>query len=330
MVLLWWKKSVLDGAKLQLNDEMEEAFAKIYEEQKKAVRFPEEINVQQDAADYQAMSDHERKVFNHLVSYFVGTELLVQNVLGDTFYSHIASPRAKMGLSVQMFMEAIHNDFFEMVLNSFNMDQEAMYRHTETNPTLLKKRELVAWAADSISATYGDIDADTLEGKKAILHAILINNIIQEGIFFYSSFAMFFAMRDTGKMQNVCNGIDLILIDESLHLKMGMEMIFAILQQEPAIMDDADFVQKIQDTLKEWVEIELEFLKQLFDDGITFGVSYKEMEHYLKYIADRRLEELGFAPNYNIDDNPLKFLEKQDVMTLQNFFEVTPNQYTNY
>lgn len=53
------------------------------------------------------------------------------------------------------------------------------------------------------------------------------------------------------------------------------------------------------------------------------------MELYLKYIADRRMEELGFGAFYHIDHNPLKFLEKQDVMTLQNFFEVTPNQYTN-
>jgi ribonucleoside-diphosphate reductase beta chain len=121
----------------------------------------------------------------------------VQNVLGDTFYSHIASPRAKMALSAQMFMEAIHNDFFEMVLNSFNMDQEAMYKIADDNEVLRKKRHLVANAADSISETYGKIDADTLEGKKAILNAILINNIIQEGIFFYSAFAIFFAMRET-------------------------------------------------------------------------------------------------------------------------------------
>lgn len=66
------------------------------------------------------------------------------------------------------------------------------------------------------------------------------------------------------------------------------------------------------------------------EQSIAFGLSYKEMEAYLKYIADRRMEELGFAPYYNMPGNPLKFLEKQDVMTLQNFFEVTPNQYTNF
>ena len=54
------------------------------------------------------------------------------------------------------------------------------------------------------------------------------------------------------------------------------------------------------------------------------------MEQYVKFITDRRLEELGFAPHYFISANPLKFLQKQDMKTLQNFFEVSANQYTNF
>ena len=232
-----------------------------------------------------------------------------------------------MALSVQMFMEAIHNDFFEMILNSFSLDRDAMYSRANNNPILLAKRQLVARAADGISV--GSVDADSLAGKKKILMAVLINNIVQEGIFFYSAFAMFFSMRDLGKMSNVCNGVDLVLIDESLHLKMGMEIIFTMLEENPEIMDDADFVASIQQTITSAVDLELQFLTQQYESGITFWLNYKEMELYLKYIADRRMEELGFWAFYGIDHNPLKFLEKQDVMTLQNFFEVTPNQYTN-
>jgi ribonucleoside-diphosphate reductase beta chain len=198
-----------------------------------------------------------------------------------------------MALSVQMFMEAIHNDFFEMILNSFSLDRDEMYNRANNNSILLAKRNLVAKAADSISTT-GHVNPDTLEGKKAILHAVLINNIVQEGIFFYSAFAMFFSMRDMGKMSNVCNGVDLVLIDESLHLKMGMEIIFTMIEENPEILDDEVFVQKIQETIVGAVDLELQFLEQQYSTGITFGINYKEMAEYLKYIADRRMEELGF------------------------------------
>lgn len=322
------KKSVLDGVKL---DRMNTVFTELYKKQKQAVRFPEELNIQQDVADYEAMSGDERALFNELIGYFVTTELLVQNVIGESFYPYIVHPRAKMAMTAQMFMEDIHSDFFEIMLNTFNMDRDEMYSKTQTNPILKRKQELVARQADKLSLSSGNnIDPDSLEGKKAIIHAILVNNIVQEGIFFYSAFAMFLAMRETGKMKNVCNGIDLVLIDESLHLKLWIELILGILEESPEITNDQWFVDTIQSTIVEWTELEIEFLRQQFEGRNVFGLNFREMEQYIKYITDRRLEELGFGPHYLIPENPLQFLKKQDMMTIQNFFEVTANQYTNF
>jgi ribonucleoside-diphosphate reductase beta chain len=302
----------------------------LYKKQKQAVWFPEEINVQIDINDYQKLSDDEKNLFHQLVAYFTTTELLVQNVLGESFYPYIIDPRAKMSMTVQMFMEDIHSDFFEMILNSFNLDHESLYKIADSNPLIKKKQEMVAYYANKISISNGGVDPDTLEGKKAILMAILINNVIQEGTWFYSGFALFLAMREQGVMRNVCNGIDLVLIDESLHMRMGVEMVLTIIEENPEITEDEEFVALVQNALVEGTELELEFLKSLLGNRQVFNLSFAEMEMYLRYITDRRLQELGFAPHYNIDKNPLKFLEKQDLMSLQNFFEVTPNQYTNF
>lgn len=322
------KKTVLDGIKL---DRLNSVFMELYKKQKQAVWFPEELNIQQDVGDYQSMSDQERTLFNELIGYFVTTELLVQNVLGESFYPYIVHPRAKMAMTAQMFMEDIHSDFFEIILNTFAMDRDEMYAKTQTNPILKSKQELVARQADKLSISQGDgVDPDSIEGKKSIIHAILVNNIIQEWIFFYSAFAMFLAVRETGRMKNVCNGIDLVLIDESLHLKLGIELILWILEETPEITQDAEFVSSIQSAIVEGTELECEFLKQQFEWRNVFDLNYRQMEQYIKYITDRRLEELGFPPHYHITDNPLQFLKKQDMMTIQNFFEVTPNQYTNF
>jgi len=313
-------------------------FHDLYTQQKQNVWFAEEINLHLDVTDYDSLPEKEKKVFQELVGYFVSTELLVQNVLWESFYPHLASPKAKMAMTVQMFMESIHSDFFENVLNTFQMDSDAMYKVAENNDILRRKQHLVANVADSIRTMAGGkgddgqwpVDATTLAGKKAILYAILVNNVVQEGFFFYSAFAMFIALRETGKMTNFCNGIDLTLVDESLHMKMGIELILAILEETPEIAEDEAFVEKIKKTMIDGIELELEFLRSMFDQGVLYGLSYEEMKHYLYFIADRRFEELGFAPYYGVEQNPLKFLEKQDVARLQNFFEVTPNQYTNF
>lgn len=323
------KKTVRDGIKLSARLSV---FYDLYVQQKRAIWFPEEIQVSQDLVDRNTMPHKERTIFENLIGYFVTSELLVQNVLGESFYPYIVDPRAKQAMTVQMFMEDIHSDFFEVVLNTFQMDREKAYNMTTTHPLLQKKQDMVAEAANRISVGNGSwwVDPDTLEWKKKILHAILINNIVQEWIFFYSAFALFLAFREMGKMKNVCNGVDLVLIDESFHLKLGMEMILAMLEESPEIAEDIEFVNMLKDTLVQSTELELEFLREQFSGNSINGLSYSEMEKYLQYIADRRLEELWFDPHYNINDNPIQFLKKQDLATLQNFFETTPINYTNF
>ncbi len=322
------RKKVTDGIRLS---EKLNVFADLYTKQKQSIRFPEEINIGLDLVDYKMMNDEEKSLFQQLVGYFVTSELLVQNVIGESFYPYVMDPRAKMAMTVQMFMEDIHSDFFEMILNTFSMNRDELYNMPMTNPIMKEKQEMVARAANNISVGAGSqIDPDSIAGKKAILNAILINNIVQEGIFFYSAFAMYFAIRETGRMKNVCNGMDLVLIDESFHLKMGMEMILTMVEETPELIQDEVFVQHMRNTIIEGAEVEMKYLKELLGSRMTFGVNYNEMVDYLKYIVDRRLEELGFGPHYLIGENPLKFLQKQDFKTLQNFFEITPNQYTNF
>jgi ribonucleoside-diphosphate reductase beta chain len=54
------------------------------------------------------------------------------------------------------------------------------------------------------------------------------------------------------------------------------------------------------------------------------------MERFLQYITDRRLQELGFQQEFYVNENPLRFLQKEDVKKLINFFEVSSTEYTNY
>ncbi|RUM58925.1 MAG: ribonucleoside-diphosphate reductase [Persephonella sp.] len=321
------KTSVRDNIRLSENPKYP-VFKELYTKQKKAVWFPEELNIQQDILDYKSLTPTEKELFESAVGYFASSELLVQNVLGNGFFPVLTDPYAKMSFSTQMFMENIHSDFFEIVLNSFEMDRKKVYNITLEDKLLKEKQEIIIRAVDRI--TYGKADPDTIEGKKQILTAILLNNIIQEGMFFYSAFAHFFAMKDTGKMKNVVSGVELVLIDESLHLQNGIEAILTIAEENPEIVDDEKFIDNIAETIIDAVELELNYLKTKFGGTTIFGVSYKELELYMKYIADRRLEELGLEPQFNITENPLRFLQKEDVKKLTNFFEVTPTEYQNF
>lgn len=303
-------------------------FRELYEKQKQAIWFPEELNIQQDALDYNSLTKDEKDLFDTAVGYFCSSELLVQNVLVNSFFPMLNDPHAKMSFSTQLFMENIHSDFFEIVLQSFNMDREKIYQVAFKDPILRKKQDLIVHEIDKIS--YGKIDPETLQGKKDVLRAILLNNIVMEGIFFYSNFAHFFALKDMGKMTNVVSGVELILIDESLHLQNGIEAILIMLEETPEIGEDQQFVEEMRNIILQGVSLEIEYVQGKFGNKIILGLTASELEKYLKYITDRRLEELGFSPEFNITENPLRFLQKEDVKKLINFFEVSSTEYTNY
>mgnify|MGYP001272017694 FL=1 len=51
------------------------------------------------------------------------------------------------------------------------------------------------------------------------------------------------------------------------------------------------------------------------------------MKQYIRYIADRRLLQLGLKPNYGVKDNPLNWIDDVLGVEHQNFFEGRATTY---
>ena len=62
--------------------------------------------------------------------------------------------------------------------------------------------------------------------------------------------------------------------------------------------------------------------------GNVEGLTAREVKRYIRYIADRRLNQLGLKDIYMIDDNPLPWLDEiLNGVEHTNFFE---NRVTEY
>ena len=126
-------------------------------------------------------------------------------------------------------------------------------------------------------------------------------------------------------MRNFGSMISWVLRDESLHLKFGMNLILNLLEENADIVTE-EFAREIQDIIIQGVQLENEYNKELFPNGIL-GLNAEYVNQYVQYVADRRLEELGFEPHFNVS-NPAKWMATStDVLELVNFFE---QQNTNY
>ena len=75
------------------------------------------------------------------------------------------------------------------------------------------------------------------------------------------------------------------------------------------------------------VELEDKFLDLVFEMGNIQGLTKEDMYKYNRYIADRRLLQLGLKTNYQQKENPLPWLDEVMGVEHQNFFEGRATSY---
>jgi ribonucleoside-diphosphate reductase beta chain len=173
--------------------------------------------------------------------------------------------------------------------------------------------------------TQDTLDITTTEGKQDFIRNLVAYNVILEGIWFYSGFMVALSFRQRNLLRNFGSLVDWIVRDESLHLKFGINLILTVLEENPDLQTP-EFAAEIRQMILDAVEMEEQYNHDLLPNGIL-GLNANYINQYVKYLADRRLEELGFETEYNVS-NPAKWMATaNDTLQLVNFFESTNTSY---
>ena len=88
-----------------------------------------------------------------------------------------------------------------------------------------------------------------------------------------------------------------------------------------------EFKKEIYQICREMVKLEDKFLDLVFEMGNIQGLTKEDMYKYNRYIADRRLLQLGLKTNYNQKENPLTWIDEVMGVEHQNFFEGRATSY---
>ncbi len=285
--------------------------------------FPNEIQLGEDLADFKKMTDEEKHAITFLMSYFNPNELLVNKALAFGIYPYINAPECHLYLAKQMWEEANHCMSFEYVLETFPLDREAAYNSHVDVPSMAVKEEFeVKYIKRMAEDT---LDITTTEGKKDFVRNLVAYNIILEGIWFYSGFMVALSFRQRNLLRNFGSLMDWVIRDESLHLQFGINLILTVLEENEDLQEE-EFANEIRQMIIDGVEMEEAYNRDLLPKGIL-GLNADYVNQYVKYLADRRLEELGFDPYYNVS-NPAKWMATaNDTLQLVNFFEATNTSY---
>lgn len=319
-------RSILDpGYDLTLRPMRYPVFYEMYRNAIRNTWTVEEVDFSTDTVDLdKRLLPSERHLVNRLVAFFATGDSIVSNNLVLSLYKHVNSPEARMYLSRQLYEEALHVQFYLTLLDTYIPDlkeREAAFAAVNNIPSIQRKAEFCFKWMDSV----GELDAcDTPEKKRKFLLNLICFAGCIEGLFFFAAFAYVYFLRSKGLLNGLASGTNWVFRDESCHMGFAFEVVRVVRDETPELFD-AELQRQVVEMLEEAVDCEMQFAEDLLGGGVP-GLSLRDMRQYLEFVADQRLDNLGYAKRFGAR-NPFDFMELQDVQELSNFFERRVSAY---
>ena len=288
---------------------------------------PQEINMTADVAlwkDPNGLTEDERRIVMRNLGFFSTADSLVANNIVLSVYRHITNPECRQYLLRQALEEAIHTHAYQYVIESLGMDEGEIFNMYKEIPSVARK---AAWALPfTESLADQNFKTGSLEEDKTLLRNLIAFYCVLEGIFFYCGFTQILSMGNRNKMTGTAEQFQYILRDESMHVNFGIDMINQIKLENPQLWDEA-MQTEARNMILQGTQLEIEYAHDTMPGGIL-GMNAESMSDYLKFIANRRLTQIGLEEEFPNATNPFPWMsEIMDLRKEKNFFETRVIEY---
>lgn len=291
------------------DDNFTQAF---WEQNVKQFWLPEEISVSKDLKNWNELSERERTLYKRVLAGLTLLDTKQGNNGIPSMMSLTENFQRKAVLSFMGTMEEIHAKSYSSIFTTLlsNREIDELFDWIETEETLQRKAELILEQYEN-----------TKDEKS--LYLSMVTSVFLESFLFYSGFFYPLFLAGQGKMVASGEIISLILRDESLHGKY-----IGLLAQEKynAFSDEVkkELDEKMYEIFNKLMENEMNYTKLIYAES---GME-NEVINFLKYNANRALENLGFDNYYEVDPiNPIVLNGLSTETKTHDFFSTKGNGY---
>lgn len=283
-----------------------------WEQNVKQFWLPEEISVSKDLKVWNELIDKERELYKKVFGGLTLLDTKQGNNGVPSMMSLTEDLQRKAVLSFMGTMEEIHAKSYSSIFMTLLSTQEIdeLFEWIETEPTLQRKADLILEQYEN-----------TTDQKS--LYLSMVTSVFLESFLFYSGFFYPLYLAGQGKMVASGEIISLILRDESLHGKyiglLAQEIYQSFEEDEKNILND-----KMYKMLNDLMENEENYTNIIYNGS---GLE-EEVINFLKYNANRALENLGFGEYYIVNSiNPIVLNGLSTETKTHDFFSTKGNGY---
>jgi ribonucleoside-diphosphate reductase beta chain len=275
---------------------------------------PEEVPLADDVKDWHRnLSAGERNLLSQIFRFFTQADVEVNNCYMK-HYSQVFKPtEVLMMLSAFSNIETVHIAAYSHLLDTIGMPEleyQAFLRYKE------------------MKDKYDYMQTFRVDSKPEIAKTLAAFGAFTEGLQLFASFAILMNFPRFNKMKGMGQIVSWSVRDETLHCLSVIRLFRTFVQENPEIWTE-DLRREIYLICATIVEHEDAFIDLAFELGGVEGLDAASVKQYIRFIADRRLVQLGLEPIYHVAKNPLPWLDEMlNGIEHTNFFENRATEYS--
>jgi ribonucleoside-diphosphate reductase beta chain len=275
---------------------------------------PEEVPLADDVKDWQKnLTPSERNLLTQIFRFFTQADVEVNNCYMK-HYSQVFKPtEVLMMLSAFSNIETVHIAAYSHLLDTIGMPE---IEYT----AFLKYKEM--------KDKYDYMHSFSVANKTEIAKTLAAFGAFTEGLQLFASFAILMNFPRFNKMKGMGQIVSWSVRDETLHCLSVIRLFRTFVQENPEIWTE-EFRRDLYLVCATIVDHEDAFIDLAFELGGVQGLDASLTKQYIRFIADRRLQQLGLEPLYKIEKNPLPWLDEMlNAVEHANFFENRSTEYS--
>ena len=275
---------------------------------------PEEVPLAGDVNDWKnKLTPSEKNLMTQIFRFFTQSDVEVNNCYMK-HYSQVFGPvEVQMMLAAFSNIETVHIAAYSHLLDTIGMP-EVEYS------AFLKYKEM--------KDKFDYMQNASMASRRDIAKTMAMFGAFTEGLQLFASFAILMNFPRFNKMKGMGQIVTWSVRDETLHCLSMIKLFNSFIDENIDIWDD-ELKNEITESCRTIIGFEDAFIDLAFSHGEIQGLTAQEVKNYIRYIGDRRLQQLNLEPIFGIEKNPLPWMDQMlNGAEHTNFFENRATEYS--
>ncbi len=280
---------------------------------------PEKVSLYDDKRAYDELTPAEQNAYDGILSFLVFLDSIQTNNLPN-ISDYITAPEVNLILAIQTYQEAVHSQSYAYIIESIIPAEKraTIYDRWRDDKVLFERNKYIAEIYQKFIDERNDVN----------FARVLVANFLLEGLYFYNGFNFFYNLAARSLMIGTADEIKYINRDELTHCVIFANIIKEIRKERPEFFVDDEIYEMFRTATQQ----EIAWSNHIIGDQVL-GITPQTIEQYTKFMANKRLKEIGLQPIYDgFNETPYKNLEKisdtnGDGNVKGNFFEANVSSY---